>query len=249
MKTVTITLILLVFMSCTTKVERSSQKKGPKFNDSSMENLSANAGRNTGNIGSISLDPSKFVVTASPSFEEENDVVVLDQDIYEEIQETLEVQKNKDITEADYFENDANKYAYNEAIKSDIYRGLASSFEEYTTENSRETLMLISFKLYGDYGNWRTILDWNPELKGNYSSIKKGTVIKYQPLESGADWPPKGSPYLVRRGDTLGRISNNVYKTPKLWGSIWENNKPLIKDPNLIFAGFTLYYLPKELIR
>ena len=27
------------------------------------------------------------------------------------------------------------------------------------------------------------------------------------------------------------------------WKNIWNNNKPLIRDPNKIFAGFTLYYL------
>ena len=39
-------------------------------------------------------------------------------------------------------------------------------------------------------------------------------------------------------------ISKKKYGTPVRWKSIWDNNKPMIKDPNLIFAGFTLYYIP-----
>ena len=50
-----------------------------------------------------------------------------------------------------------------------------------------------------------------------------------------------GNPYLIKSGDTLGKISNTTYGTIKYWKNIWNNNKPLIKDPNKIFAGFTIY--------
>jgi len=53
-----------------------------------------------------------------------------------------------------------------------------------------------------------------------------------------------GLPYLIRRNDTLGKISNKVYGVPKHWPRIWKNNPELIQDPNKIYAGFTLYYEP-----
>lgn len=56
-------------------------------------------------------------------------------------------------------------------------------------------------------------------------------------------WNPQGNPYLIRTGDTLGGISKQVYATVKKWKLLWDNNRPLIKDPNKIYAGFTLYYL------
>jgi nucleoid-associated protein YgaU len=56
-------------------------------------------------------------------------------------------------------------------------------------------------------------------------------------------WAPTGSPYLIRTGDTLGKISKNVYQTMTKWKMLWENNRPMIKDPNKIFAGFTIYYV------
>ena len=46
---------------------------------------------------------------------------------------------------------------------------------------------------------------------------------------------------VIKRGDTLGTISSDTYGTMKFWRNIWDNNRPLIKDPNVIFAGFTIY--------
>jgi len=46
---------------------------------------------------------------------------------------------------------------------------------------------------------------------------------------------------VIVRGDTLSLISNRFYGTLFKWKKIWENNKPLIKDPNKIFVGFTVY--------
>jgi hypothetical protein len=47
---------------------------------------------------------------------------------------------------------------------------------------------------------------------------------------------------MIKQGDTLARISNDVYGTPRKWKKIWEHNKPWIPNPNRIFAGFYLYY-------
>ena len=54
-----------------------------------------------------------------------------------------------------------------------------------------------------------------------------------------------GESYLIKRGDTLGVISNDVYGTTRKWKKLWENNRQLIKDPNKIYAGFYLYYQPE----
>ena len=46
---------------------------------------------------------------------------------------------------------------------------------QYTVQRG-ETLMLIAFKLYGDYTKWRSIAALNP---GYESMIPVGTVLKY----------------------------------------------------------------------
>ena len=115
---------------------------------------------------------------------------------------------------------------------------------EYYEVQAGDTLMLIAFKIYGDYLKWRSIAELNNgTLAGNYN-LEKGMKLKYESPASRFDWNPAGDPYLITRGDTLGKISNKVYNTPKHWQDLWENNKPMIKSPSLIFAGFTLYYLP-----
>ncbi len=112
---------------------------------------------------------------------------------------------------------------------------------EYVVEKN-DTLMLIAFNIYGDYSKWKDIQNMNPGIQA--TALKAGTVLKYiQPREKFV-WNPQGNPYLIKTGDTLGLISSEVYTTPKRWREIYDNNRPMIKDPKLIFAGFTLYYIP-----
>ncbi len=121
-----------------------------------------------------------------------------------------------------------------------------SNFREtskYTVKKG-DTLMLVAFKLYGDYRRWRTLKEQNPGLRN--SALVPGTELTYSPPARPFSWNPQGRPHLVRTGDTLVIISQDKYGTPKHWKDIWKNNEPLILDPNLIFAGFTIYYLPKR---
>ena len=120
--------------------------------------------------------------------------------------------------------------------------GGASSGEMGTyVLKGNETLMQAAFKLYGDYRKWKHLMSIN-----NLSAqdVSEGTVIKYEKPLNKFVWTPQGNPYLIKQGDTLGLISQKKYNTVKRWRDIFENNKPLIRDPNLIFAGFTLYYIP-----
>ncbi len=106
-----------------------------------------------------------------------------------------------------------------------------------------ETLMMIAFKLYGDYRKWHDLARLNRDRLGNSNRVAEGTNLRYEDYGTNFSWNPDGEPYLIKLGDTLSLISNNVYGTRSKWPSIWNNNKPLIRDPNRIYAGFTLYYL------
>ena len=110
----------------------------------------------------------------------------------------------------------------------------------YTTQKG-ETLMQVAFKLYGDYRKWKDIMSLN-----NLSSqqVPRGMALQYEKPASKFVWNPSGNPYLIKNGDTLGTISQHKYNTAKRWKEIYNNNQPLIRDPNLIFAGFTIYYIP-----
>ena len=116
-----------------------------------------------------------------------------------------------------------------------------STTQTYTVQKN-ETLMLIAFKLYGDYEQWKQLANLNKDVLTNGNNLREGMVLKYlAPVEQFV-WNPEGQPYLIKTGDTLGFISNSVYQTSRKWKVLWDNNRPLIKDPNKIFAGFTIYY-------
>lgn len=102
-----------------------------------------------------------------------------------------------------------------------------------------ETLMLISFKIYGDYSRWREIKKLNPK-----SSFKAGELINYQMPDEVFTWEPLGEQYLVRNKDTLQIISRKLYDTTRKWPELFQNNRPLLKDPDKIYVGFTIFYIP-----
>jgi len=117
---------------------------------------------------------------------------------------------------------------------------VAGDLGTYKVEKG-ETLMMIAFKIYGDYGKWRELAKLNPQAK---NAVSSGMALQFMAPAEKFVWNPAGEPYLIKKGDTLGIIAGEKYGTPAKWKKIWDNNKPLIKNPNLIFAGFTLYYIP-----
>ena len=114
----------------------------------------------------------------------------------------------------------------------------------YYQIKQHDTLMLIAFKIYGDYHRWKELQQLNPEFANKELTV--GAQIKYnRPLQE-FQYNPQGLPYLIKRNDTLGSISGDVYGITTRWREIYNNNRILIRDPNLIFAGFTLYYVPDQ---
>jgi nucleoid-associated protein YgaU len=113
--------------------------------------------------------------------------------------------------------------------------------EQYHVQKG-DTLMMVAFKIYGDYRKWKDLKNWNQDKVK--SKIGPGVVLKYFAPEQSFGWQPSGLPYMVKTGDTLQVVSMDKYGTTKKWKNIYENNRPLIRDPNLIFAGFTIYYVP-----
>lgn len=113
--------------------------------------------------------------------------------------------------------------------------------KQYVVQKN-ETLMLIAFKIYGNYENWKELASQNRDVLKGTTNVTPGMTLSYNAPAEEFVWNPQGLPYLIRTGDTLGGISQQVYVTSKKWKLIWDNNRPLIKDPNKIYAGFTIFY-------
>lgn len=114
--------------------------------------------------------------------------------------------------------------------------------EDYTVK-SGDTLMRIAFEVYGDLFQWKKIYEMNKDKVTDPNNLKKGLVLKVEKMSGGSSMVAHGDEkYLIKQGDTLGTISDDVYGTPRKWRKLYEQNKSWIKDPNRIFAGFYLYY-------
>ena len=190
-------------------------------------------------------DPEK--TTSDVAKDEKNERKTAEEDLVVEEETSGEDDEEELIVEEDVEKNVETPSETSEvAPEGKKELSLSGNIGQYKV-NKGETLMLIAFKVYGDYGKWKSIAAQNPQLKAK--GLKAGTHLKYDMPTQSFNWQPVGLAHLIKSGETLGKISKSKYGTSKKWKNIWNNNRPLIKNPNLIFAGFTLYYKPdgKEL--
>lgn len=108
-----------------------------------------------------------------------------------------------------------------------------------------DTLMKIAFEKYGNLYRWREIFDANRNKLTHFNRLVPGTTLTIEGVEY-VVIEKNGSPYLIKKHDTLAKISGQVYGDPNFWRDLWHNNRQLIHDPNKIYYGFTLYYQPFE---
>ena len=189
---------------------------------------------------SISTVASEDSSNETLQLNEDDEVIVLDQELQSEIKAT---ENNQIIVEEDSIFHDEDSYKkINREIASVEKELYEIEYGSYQVQKG-DTLMLIAFKIYGDVSKWRSISVLNEEQLIN-EDIEVDMNLRYEIPEDKFVWKPMGTPYIVKEDDSLSIISGTVYDSTKHWQYIWDNNRPLVKNPNLIFAGFTLYYLP-----
>jgi hypothetical protein len=105
-----------------------------------------------------------------------------------------------------------------------------------------DTLMMISFMKFGNVYRWREIYKMNQTSIADFNRLVPGQEILFAD-DTYAIIQKNGKPYLIKRHDTLIKVSRLLYNTSDKWRDLWQNNTQLIHDPNKIYAGFTLYYL------
>ena len=109
-----------------------------------------------------------------------------------------------------------------------------------------DTLMKVSWNVYRDIHLWRRIYEQNESVISNPMQLTAGTRLKVDAPQG--EYVGSGEPFLIKTGDTLGSISGEVYGVREKWRKIWDNNRELIHNPNRIYAGFMLYYLPESTV-
>lgn len=81
----------------------------------------------------------------------------------------------------------------------------AIGFQEKYQVQKGDTLMLVAFKIYGDYRKWKELKAWNGDILK--SKMGPGVELKYNVPDQVFGWKPSGMPYMVKTGDNLGMIS------------------------------------------
>ena len=76
------------------------------------------------------------------------------------------------------------------------------------------------------------------------AAVEDRIVVK-QPVVV-APPPPEKQFYTVKKGDYLSKIAKEVYGNANKYNIIFEANKPMLKDPNLIYPGQVLVIPPLE---
>jgi nucleoid-associated protein YgaU len=70
-------------------------------------------------------------------------------------------------------------------------------------------------------------------MAGNVQGVSEVQIDKLQapPVQAKVEY------YLIKKGDTLSAIAKQFYGKPNDYPRIFEANREVIKDPNLIFPG------------
>jgi len=95
----------------------------------------------------------------------------------------------------------------------------------------------------GIFDSWKKYM---PRPKPDFTNVRSGgTSTAAAPAsepQADGDSSPVGSAdtdtyYVVAKGDTLSSIASGQYGDAQQWGRIYEANRDLIKDPELIYPG------------
>ena len=81
--------------------------------------------------------------------------------------------------------------------------------------------------------------DDKAEPKPDFSNVRSGgsSTAPAVPEPTSTSGSSTGTTYVVVKGDTLSGIAKREYGNANKWQKIYEANKDVIKDPDLIYPG------------
>jgi nucleoid-associated protein YgaU len=74
----------------------------------------------------------------------------------------------------------------------------------------------------------------------DFSNIQGGSSSTAPSTPNTENSPNGGRTYVVTKGDSLSAIAKREYGEAKEWRRIYDANRDIIKDPDLIYPGQTL---------
>ncbi len=110
-----------------------------------------------------------------------------------------------------------------EEITADIRESLGGQVKDLQVSYSDGTVTL-SGSVDSQATREKTVL-----LAGNVESVEKvvdNLTVEIQPVF-----------YTIQKGDSLSKIAQQQYGDPMKWKTLFEANREVIKDPDLIYPG------------
>lgn len=117
----------------------------------------------------------------------------------------------------------------------------SGAMQSYTVKKG-DTLMKIAFSIYGDLDRWKDLSEWNKDKLKNANKLAAGMSLTYEAPSVAFTADQLSHNYTIKKGDTLAKIADEVYGRKQKYKKLQNYNAHLIKNPNRIFAGFTLFY-------
>ena len=79
--------------------------------------------------------------------------------------------------------------------------------------------------------------DQPPEARPDFSNVRSGGSSTAPDAPQPTGPIGSGKTYVVVKGDSLSKIAKGEYGDANKWRAIYEANKDLITDPDLIYPG------------
>lgn len=140
------------------------------------------------------------------------------------------------VTDVSLVENGGSEDGEKEAVKSDDQEEAVIESDGTYKVVEGDSLWKIAQKRYNNGYKWVEIARQNnlDENEANY--LKVGQKLSLPDLQS-ADLP---TDHVVVSGESLSKLALNYYGDMFAWEKIWNANKNLIENPNLINIGMKL---------
>lgn len=103
-----------------------------------------------------------------------------------------------------------------------------------------DTLWGIARKYYGNGARYKEIFNANKAKIKNPNLIYPGQVFVIPGVDAKETTAPKAKTYKVVKGDYLRKIAKQFYGNEMDWPKIYNANKSIIKNPDLINIGMVL---------
>lgn len=113
---------------------------------------------------------------------------------------------------------------------------------EYYTVQPGDTLSKIASRLYGNAGKYPAIFEANREVIKDPNLIYPGQILR---IVKPSATEVSSETYTVKPGDTLSKIAKHFYGDARKYSIIFEANRDILKDPNVIHPGQKLR-IPKK---